>query len=91
MAQEQAAHNRPARLDPCAQFVAIGMGGIGIDPPYLRTDIDVLAGNAHAPGSIENDAAERPLRLKADKEDRRFPPMQVVLEMVADAPRLAHA
>ena len=72
-------------------FIPVGVGGIAVDPPDAGTHIHILAGNADALCAVQQYPAQRALRLKPDEKHRRFPPEQIVLQMVPDASCFAHA
>ena len=57
----------------------------------FAVDLDILAEELHVLFAVIELAAERSLRLIADEEHCALLPPEIVLEMVADAPRLTHA
>ena len=78
-------------VNPAAQSVVVGMAGharhlgnLGVDRDGFTKELDLL-------GPFQQVAAKRTFRLVADKEDRTFLPPEIVFEMVADAPGIAHA
>ena len=77
--------------DPLEQVVPVGVGAEAVEPDDPRPDGDLLAEQLHPLGPVQNPAAQRALRLVAHKQDGGLRPPQVVLQMVADSPRLAHA
>lgn len=77
-------------LDPLYEVVVIGVGGKALEVHDLRPDRDLLAEELHALHTVEQSAPERAGRLEADEHHCAVSAPEVVLEMVADAPRVAH-
>ena len=81
---------RIERLDPLDQMVVVGVGGKALEIHDLRFDGNLLTEELHALRAVEQLAAERAGRLEADEHHCAVSAPEVVLEMVADAPRVAH-
>ena len=71
-------------------MVVVGVGGKALEIHDLRPDRDLLAEELHALHAVEQSAPERAGRLEADEHHRAVRAPEVVLEVVADAPRIAH-
>ena len=69
----------------------VGVGGQALEVDDLRADGDLLAEHLHALCPLEQVAAQRPGRLEANEHDAALRTPEVVLEVVADAARVAHA
>src|SRR3546814_19767779 len=91
MGQKEAARYRPTRLDPRADVVLIGMGRIAVDAPDLRLHRHVMPRYAYPPRPADDRAPQRARRLKADEPYGRFPPAEIVAQLMKDEARLAHA
>src|SRR5687768_12184926 len=91
MDEKYAAPHRETGLKPGGQFGSIGMARIFVDPSDAGAHLDLFALDAHALGSVGQEPAERAGSLEACEEDGGVGLPQVVLEMVANAARLAHA
>jgi len=89
--QEQATANRPASFHPREETVLVGMRRVAFDMPDLRPHDDILAPDTHPFRAFEDDPAQRSFSLEADEQYGRFPLEKVVLEVMPDTPRLAHA
>ena len=76
---------------PTDEMVMVGVGGQALEVDDLRADGDLLAEHLHALCPLEQVAAQRPGRLEADEHDAALRTPEVVLEVVADAARVAHA
>ena len=76
---------------PRGEPVAVGVAALAGQEADLAVDLDILAEELYVFFAVIELSAERPLRLIADEEHRALLPPEVVLEMVADASRLAHA
>ena len=57
----------------------------------LGVDADLLIKKPDLFDPVHQQAAERPVRLVADEEDAALRPPEIVLEVVADTPGVAHA
>ena len=56
-----------------------------------RVHTHIFTEEAHLLRTVQQHAAERTFRLISGKDNRRIRAIQVVLQMVADAPCIAHA
>ena len=84
---------RPGRkvMQPAQQAFVVGVAGHARHLRDLGVDLHFLAEQLDFVDAFEQPAAERPGRLVADEQDRAFLAPEVVLEVVADAPGVAHA
>ena len=78
-------------LDPFDQLVTPRMAGKALNAFDGGVHAHILAEQAHLLRPVKQHAAERSFRLIACKNDRRIRPVQIVFQMMADAPRVAHA
>ena len=77
-------------LDPCHQVIPVGMGGQALEVDDLGVDGDLLAEELHLIGALQQGTAQRALTLEAHEHDGGLTAPQVVLQVVADAARVAH-
>ena len=78
-------------VQPTHQAHAVGMR-TGVAQHFdMGVYRDVIAQDAHPFGAVLNGVAEGAYRLISHKEDGAFVAPQIVLQMVADTSRLAHA
>ena len=78
-------------LDPGQQVIPVGVGGEALEVHDLRPDGDLLAEELHALGPVQQSTAQGALALVADEDNGAVRPPEVVLQVVADAARVAHA
>ena len=78
-------------LDPVDQMVVIRVGGKPLEVDDLGADGDILAEQPHALGAVQQVASQRTGRLEAHEHHGAVGAPEVVFQMVADAPRIAHA
>ncbi len=67
------------------------MGAVAVNRLHLRPHAVLFAKNAHLLVAIQNATAQCVFGLEADEEDGVRCIADVVLEMMQDTPRLAHA
>ena len=77
-------------LDPLDQMIVVGMGRKALEVDDFRLDGDLLAKELDLLHAVEQPAAQCAGRLEADEYDRAVRTPEVVLQMVADAARVAH-
>ena len=77
--------------DPLLEPGAVGVGGKRVDDLHLRLELHLLAEDPERSPLLHDAAAQRVLGLEADDEDDVVRVAQAVLEVVQDAPALAHA
>ena len=78
-------------LDPLDEMIVIGVGRQALKVDDFRLDGDLLAEELDLFNAVEQSAAQRAGRLEADEHDRAVRAPEVVLEVMADAARVAHA
>ena len=78
-------------LKPADQAVHIGMAADARQAFDVGVHLDVLPEQPHPFGSVKQRPAQGVFGLIAHKQDGVFPPPQIVLQMVADAPRFTHS
>ena len=78
-------------LDPGEQVVPVRVGGEPLEVDDAGVDGDLLAEQLHRLGPLQQPPAQGALRLIAHKHHGALGAPQVVLQMVADAPGVAHA
>ena len=78
-------------LDPLDEMIVIGVGRQALEVDDLRLDGDLLAEELDLFNAVEQSAAQRAGRLEADEHDRAVRAPEVVLEVMADTARVAHA
>ena len=78
-------------VDPAQQAVPVGMGGEAVEVDDPGPDGDLLTEELDRFDAVQQAAAQRALALVAHKDHGGLLPPQVVLEVVADAARVAHA
>ena len=72
-------------------MVVIRVGGKPLEVDDLGADGDILAEQPHALGAVQQVASQRAGRLEAHEHHGAVGAPEVVFQMVADAPRIAHA
>ena len=81
----------PEACQPVQQPLFVRVAGGAVEHGDLRAHRDVLAEELHGLRAVFQLPAERTLRLIAYEQDDVFLAPKVVLQMVADSARLAHA
>ena len=77
--------------DPVQQMVVVGVGAEALEIHHLGPDGHVLAEQLHGGSPVQQGPAQGARRLEAHEHHGAVRPPQVILQMVADAARVAHA
>ena len=91
MDEKKPALNRAASGDPSRQLRSVGMPGIVVDGADCRRDLDLVTLNTDGLGAVDEEPAQRALRLEADQQYGGPAVPKPVSEMVPDTPGIAHA
>lgn len=78
-------------LDPLDEMIVIGVGRQALEVDDFRLDGDLLAEELDLFNAIEQPTAQRAGRLEADEHDRAVRAPEIVLQVMADTARVAHA
>ena len=84
-------NGRPESADPFQQAVHIRMAADAVKAFDPGVHFDILTEELDILLPFHQPASQCPDRLITDKEDRTFGPPQIMLQMVADPPRVAHS
>ena len=77
--------------DPAQQVVPVGVGGKALEIHDLGVDGDLLAEHLDALGALQQGAAQSALALIAHEHHGALSAPQIMLQVVADTARVAHA
>ena len=77
--------------DPAQQVVSVGVGGKALEIHDLSVDGDFLAEHLDALGTLQQGAAQGTLALIAHEHHGTLAAPQIMLQVVADTARVAHA